>query len=55
MHIFTSKQNYFIKSLLAPCGGRARVVVLACGFTEWSIEMSTPKLTGLSIQTLCVL
>lgn len=53
MPIFTSKQSYFIKSVLPPCGGRVRVV-LTYGFTERSIKISTPKLTGLSIQTLCL-
>lgn len=54
MPIFTSKQSYFIEAVLPPCGGRARVAVLAYGFTERSIKISTPKMTVLSIQTLCL-
>lgn len=53
MPIFTSKQSCFIKAVLSPSSGRARVV-LAYGFTERSIKISSPKLIGLSIQTLCL-
>lgn len=55
MPTFTSKQSYFLKSVLPASGGRATVVGLAYGFTEGNIKISTPKLTGLSIQTLCLL